>query len=58
MRGQVRDKLKKFKTKDLFTKGIYIQQPNLVENRGEIKKIDIWRSTEDKNENIQDQGLR
>jgi len=41
LRGQVRDKLKKFKTKDLFTKGIYIQQPNLVENRGEIKKIDI-----------------
>jgi hypothetical protein len=41
LRGQLRAKLKKLNTKDLFIKGAYIQGLNLVENRCEIKKIEL-----------------
>jgi len=37
-RDQLSAKLKKFRTKDLFAKGVWIQGPNSIENNGEIKK--------------------
>jgi hypothetical protein len=39
LRGQLRAKLKKFKTKDLFEKGARIPGPNSIKNRGEIEEI-------------------
>jgi hypothetical protein len=38
-RGQLRVKLKKFRTQDLFAKGTRIQEPNSVKNMGEIEEI-------------------
>jgi hypothetical protein len=37
--GQSRAKLKKLKTKNLFTNDTRIRGPNSVENKGEIKEI-------------------
>ena len=39
LKGQLRAKLKKFKTKDLFEKGARIPGPNSIKNRGEIEEI-------------------
>jgi hypothetical protein len=36
--GQSRVKIKKFKAKDLYTKGVQIQSPNSIENKGEIEE--------------------
>jgi hypothetical protein len=33
--------LEKLKTKNLYAKGAWIQDPNLVENKGEIEEI--WK---------------
>jgi hypothetical protein len=48
--GQLWAKLKKYKTKDLFSKGARIQGPNLVKNRGEIEEV--RRLIEEEIENI------
>jgi len=37
--GQLRAKMKKFKTNDLFVKDAWIQEPNPIESRGEIIEI-------------------
>jgi hypothetical protein len=50
--------LKKFKTKNLFVKGVWIQGPNSVETRVKLKKLKDWKSIKDKIENIQDQDSR
>jgi hypothetical protein len=38
-KGQLRAKLKKFRTKDVFAKGVWIRGPNSIENMGEIEEI-------------------
>jgi hypothetical protein len=50
--------LKKFRTKDLFVKDTWIQGPNSTEKKGELKKIEVWRSIRDEIENFQDRELR
>jgi hypothetical protein len=37
--GQLRAKMKKFKTNDLFVKDAWIQEPNPIESSGEIIEI-------------------
>jgi hypothetical protein len=37
--GQLRAKLKKFRIKDLFIKGVWIWGPNSTKNKGEIEEI-------------------
>jgi hypothetical protein len=37
--GQLWAKLKKYKTKDLFSKGARIQGSNLVKNKGGIEEV-------------------
>jgi hypothetical protein len=37
--GQLRAKLKKFKTNDVFAKDMWIWGPNSIKNRGKIEEI-------------------
>jgi hypothetical protein len=50
--GQLKAKLKKFKTSDLFTKVCIFKDQILLKIGVKLKKIDFSRSIEDKSENI------
>ena len=50
--GQLKAKLKKFKTSDLFTKVCICKDQILLKIEVKLKKIDFSRSIEDKSENI------
>jgi hypothetical protein len=46
-RGQLRIKLKKFGTKDLFAKSMWIQDPNQLKIGVKLKKLEVWKSIKD-----------
>ena len=53
--GQLKAKLNKFKTSDLFTKVCIFKDQILLKIGVKLKKIDFSRSIEDKSENILDE---
>jgi hypothetical protein len=58
-KGQLKAKIKKNQNQWLFAKGVRIQGPNSIKNKGEIKKkIEVWRLIRDEIKTTQNQGPR